>query len=42
MRAIEQSLSLARAVSLNIETPGQQYFKTLSDKKDYEQDIINP
>jgi predicted DNA-binding helix-hairpin-helix protein len=40
--AIEQSLSLATAVSLNIETPGQRYFKMLSDKKDYERDIINP
>jgi predicted DNA-binding helix-hairpin-helix protein len=40
--AIEQSLSLASAVSLNIETPGAEFFKTLSDKKDYEQDIIKP
>jgi predicted DNA-binding helix-hairpin-helix protein len=40
--AIEQSLSLASAVSLNIETPGAEFFKTLSDKKDYERDIIKP
>jgi predicted DNA-binding helix-hairpin-helix protein len=40
--AVEQSLSLASAVSLNIETPGAEFFKTLSNKKNYERDIIEP
>lgn len=40
--AIEQTLSLASAVSLNIETPGAEYFATLSNKKSYERDIISP
>ncbi len=40
--AIEESLSLASAVSINIETPGEKRFNLLSDKKDYMQDIIRP
>ena len=40
--AIEQALSLASTVSLNIETPGQKYMEKLSDKKQYIQDIIEP
>lgn len=40
--AIEDSLSLASAVSLNIEAPGQKRFGLLSDKKDYMKDIISP
>ncbi|MBI5638870.1 MAG: radical SAM protein [Nitrospirae bacterium] len=40
--AIEDSMSLASAVSLNIETPAKKHFELLSDKKDYEQDIIRP
>ncbi|RJQ23125.1 MAG: radical SAM protein [Nitrospiraceae bacterium] len=40
--AIEDSLSLASAVSLNIETPGKKHFDVLSKKKDYESDIIRP
>jgi len=40
--AIEDSLSLASVVSLNIETPGKKHFDTLSDKKDYMKDIIHP
>ncbi|MBI5408729.1 MAG: radical SAM protein [Nitrospirae bacterium] len=40
--AIEDSLSLASAVSLNIETPGKKHFDVLSDKKDYMKDIIRP
>ena len=40
--AIEDSIALASAVSLNIETPGRQHFKALSDKKDYDNDIIRP
>ncbi|TFG35554.1 MAG: radical SAM protein, partial [Nitrospirales bacterium] len=40
--AVEDALSLATAVSLNIETPGKQHFAVLSDKKDYDRDIIRP
>lgn len=40
--AIEDSISLASAVSLNIETPGKKRFDVLSSKKDYTQDIIRP
>ena len=40
--AIEDSLSLASAVSLNIETPGKKHFDVLSDKKDFMKDIIHP
>ncbi len=40
--AIEDSLSLASAVSLNIETPGKKHFNLLSNKKDYMKDIIRP
>lgn len=40
--AIEDSFSLATAVSLNIETPGKKHFDLLSDKKDYMNDIIRP
>ena len=40
--AIEDSVSLASAVSLNIETPGKKHFAVLSDKKDYDRDIIHP
>lgn len=40
--AIEDSLSLASAVSLNIETPGKKHFELLSDKKNYMRDIIRP
>jgi len=40
--AIEDSLSLASAVSLNIETPGEKRFDVLSNKKDYKKDIIRP
>jgi predicted DNA-binding helix-hairpin-helix protein len=40
--AIEDSLSLATAVSLNIETPGKRHFDVLSRKKDYEKDILGP
>ena len=40
--AIEDSISLASAVSLNIETPGKKRFDMLSSKKDYMQDIIRP
>ncbi|RJR18045.1 MAG: radical SAM protein [Nitrospiraceae bacterium] len=40
--AIEDSLSLASAVSLNIETPGKKHFEVLSSKKDYDRDIVSP
>ncbi len=40
--AIEDSISLASAVSLNIETPGKKNFDLLSNKKDYDRDIIHP
>jgi predicted DNA-binding helix-hairpin-helix protein len=40
--AIEESLSLARAVSINIETPGPQALSCLSQKKDFKNDIIRP
>jgi len=40
--AIEQAVSLATAVSLNIETPGQANLAKLSQKKKYISDIIEP
>lgn len=40
--AIEDAISLATAVSLNIETPGRKHFTPLSSKKDYNRDIIHP
>jgi predicted DNA-binding helix-hairpin-helix protein len=40
--AIEDSISLASAVSLNIETPRKKHFEALSNKKDYDRDIIYP
>lgn len=40
--AIEDSFSLASAVSLNIETPGKSHFEVLSHRKDYMNDIIRP
>ncbi len=40
--AIEEALSLATAVSLNIETPAKRHFDQLSDRKDYMSDIVRP
>jgi predicted DNA-binding helix-hairpin-helix protein len=40
--AIEHSMSLASAVSLNIETPGKKHFEKLSDCKDFDRDIVAP
>jgi predicted DNA-binding helix-hairpin-helix protein len=40
--AIEKALSLASAVSLNIETAGEEHFKKLNSSKDYLNDIIRP
>lgn len=39
--AIRQSISLASAVSLNIETPGEANFKHLGTMKNYENDIVH-
>jgi predicted DNA-binding helix-hairpin-helix protein len=40
--SIEEAVSLASAVSLNIETPGEKNLAKLSQKKRYIQDIIEP
>jgi len=40
--AVEQAVSLASAVSVNIETAGENNFAMLSTKKHYLQDIIRP
>jgi predicted DNA-binding helix-hairpin-helix protein len=40
--AITESVSLASAVSLNIETPGGEFLAKVSQKKDYLRDIIAP
>ena len=40
--AIEEAVSLASAVSLNIETPGASHLARLSQKKEYVRDIIEP
>ena len=40
--AVEDSISLASAVSLNIETTGSKHLEQLSTKKHYQQDIIRP
>jgi len=40
--AIEEAVSLASAVSLNIETPGEKSLAKLSNKKKYISDIIEP
>jgi predicted DNA-binding helix-hairpin-helix protein len=40
--AIRHSLTLASAVSLNIETPGENNFKILSTTKNYLRDILRP
>jgi len=40
--AIEEAISLASTVSLNIETPGEKKLAKLSEKKDYMRDIIDP
>lgn len=40
--SIEDALSLATAVSLNIETPGKKHFAALSSKKDFDKDILHP
>lgn len=40
--AIEEAVSLASAVSLNIETPGAECLEKLSHKKDFIRDIVEP
>ncbi len=40
--AVEEAVSLASAVSLNIETPGRKNLARLSSRKDYIRDIIEP
>ncbi|MDD5195197.1 MAG: helix-hairpin-helix domain-containing protein [Candidatus Omnitrophica bacterium] len=40
--AIRQSIALANAVSLNIETAGEENFKALSTSKNYQKDILRP
>ena len=40
--AVEEAVSLATAVSLNIETPGAKYLAQVSDRKDFMEDIIRP
>jgi predicted DNA-binding helix-hairpin-helix protein len=40
--AIAEAVSLAKAVSLNIETPGEENLAKVSHKKDYLTDIIEP
>ncbi|MFH1716496.1 MAG: radical SAM protein [Planctomycetota bacterium] len=40
--AIEEAVSLASAVSINIETPGAKRLAAVSKKKNYIQDIIEP
>ena len=40
--AIEESLSLAKVVSINIEAPGEKHFQKLCGTKDYLDDIIRP
>lgn len=40
--AIEEAVSLASVVSLNIETPGHKHLARLSSRKNYIRDIIEP
>ena len=40
--AVERAVSLASAVSLNIETAGAEHFGKLSERKDYMKDVIRP
>lgn len=40
--AVEKAVSLSTAVSVNIETPGEEYLGKLSKKKDFIRDIIEP
>lgn len=42
LAAIEKAISVADAVSLNIETPGKEFLEKLSSKKDFLRDIVEP
>lgn len=40
--AVEEAVSLANTVSLNIEVPGEQHFRNVCPDKNYMRDIIEP
>lgn len=40
--AVEEAVSLASAVSINIEAPGEAHFSKLSRRKNYNRDVIGP
>jgi len=40
--AVEEALSLADAVSLNVEAPTRAAFRTLSTSKNYDRDVVGP
>ena len=40
--AMEEALRYSSAVSLNIEVPGRRHFQQLSDRKDFDRDIVAP
>lgn len=40
--AIQEAVSLASAVSINIETAGERHFQHLSARKHYQEDVIRP
>ncbi|MBD3308911.1 radical SAM protein [candidate division KSB3 bacterium] len=40
--AIEEAVSLATTVSINIETAGEQHFNRLCTRKNYQEDVIRP
>lgn len=40
--SIDEALKYTSAISLNIETPGEQHFAKLTDTKDYQKDILDP
>ncbi len=40
--AIEEALSLANTVSLNVEAPTRSAFRALTARKDYDRDIVGP
>jgi len=40
--AVTEAVSLASAVSINIETAGERHFRTLTARKDYLRDVVRP
>ncbi|MBN2845745.1 MAG: helix-hairpin-helix domain-containing protein, partial [Deltaproteobacteria bacterium] len=40
--AVEKAVSLASAVSINVESPKKSAFEKLTDRKNYERDIVHP